>query len=122
MNPNIESEYDTDGTQLDDNTFEEIVNSKTVTMPDGEDELLSDLMEDITEAHRELNQYKNGALAMCGALDDAILEARSEDDENTAEALETVKQAGFGIYLRLKVGDEELFEGDGDYEDFLDKM
>jgi hypothetical protein len=105
---------------LEQEEFQNTVEEQTVTMPNGEEKLV-DLMDDITEGHEELTAYKEGALAMCGSLNRAKVQAQANGNKELAEALSVVNNAAFGLYLRLKEGDAELFgEQSGEYDDYFD--
>jgi hypothetical protein len=101
--------------------FGEIVEEAEIETPSGQVDSLEDVMNDITEAQKELNQYKSGSLALCAALNDEKVQARLDGDDELAEALSIIREAAFGVYLRVKRGDDELFgDRDGQYSDYFE--
>lgn len=74
----------------------------------GDDVPLSSLMMDIETAHKELDEYKNGAIVAQEALDEKIAQAAINDNDELKELLIDVKDAAFGVYLRVQYGDLEL--------------
>jgi len=74
----------------------------------GDDVPLAALMMDIETAHKELDEYKNGALVAEEAIDEKIAEATINEDEELKQLLIDVKEAAFGVYLRVQYGDMEL--------------
>ncbi|UBF19650.1 hypothetical protein HRTV-10_gp66 [Halorubrum tailed virus 10] len=96
-----------------------LMNETTVEIG-GEEERLSDLVGDIKTAHQELDAYKSGALKLSNALDERILMAKGEKDEQLIEILEGLKESSFGVYLRLQRGDLELLgERDGKHSGYF---
>ena len=96
-----------------------LMNETTVEIGGG-DETLADLVGDIKKAHQELDAYKSGALTLSNALDERILMAKGEDDEQLIEILEGMKESAFGVYLRLQRGDLELLgERDGKHSGYF---
>ncbi|AGM11040.1 hypothetical protein HCTV-8_gp63 [Haloarcula virus HCTV-8] len=96
-----------------------LMNETTVEIG-GEDERLSDLVGDIKKAHQELDAYKSGALKLSNALDERILMAKGDEDEQLIEILEGLKDSAFGVYLRLQRGDLELLgERDGKHSGYF---
>jgi hypothetical protein len=74
----------------------------------GDDVPLASLMQDIETAHKELDEYKNGSLVASEALDEKIAQATINGNEELKELLIDVKDAAFGVYLRVQYGDLEL--------------
>lgn len=74
----------------------------------GDDVPLAALMVDIETAHKELDEYKNGAIQASDALDEKIAEATINENEELKKHLIDVKDAAFGVYLRVQYGDMEL--------------
>ena len=96
-----------------------LMNETTVEIG-GENERLSDLVGDIKTAHQELDAYKSGALKLSNALDERILMAKGDEDEQLVEILEGLKESSFGVYLRLQRGDLELLgERDGKHSGYF---
>ncbi|AGM10816.1 hypothetical protein M192_gp063 [Halorubrum tailed phage 8] len=94
--------------------------SETTVEIGGEDESLADLVGDIKTAHQELDAYKSGALKLSNALDERILMAKGDEDEQLIEILEGLKESSFGVYLRLQRGDLELLgERDGKHSGYF---
>lgn len=107
----IESAEDSDPATFDniDNTdLEEISQNVRVDAPSGEMPLNAVMM-DLAVGHNELEQYKKGALSLQKAIDERLQEEQScNPDSKTCEVLEEVRDAAFGLYLRIQRGDEEL--------------
>ncbi|AAL54962.1 hypothetical protein HfxHF1_300 [Halophage HF1] len=96
-----------------------LMNETTVDIG-GEDETLADLVGDIKTAHQELDAYKSGALKLSNALDERIMMAKGDEDEQLIEILEGLKESSFGVYLRLQRGDLELLgERDGKHSGYF---
>lgn len=80
-----------------------------VTVEIADDEVpLPSLMKDIETAHKELDEYKNGSLVASEALDEKIAQATINENEELKNLLIDVKDAAFGVYLRVQYGDLEL--------------
>lgn len=84
-----------------------LIEGVTVELPDG-DTPLAAIMQDIETAHKELDEYKNGSLVVSDALDEKIAQATINENEELKELLIDVKDAAFGVYLRVQYGDLEL--------------
>lgn len=92
---------------------------RTITVAD-EKMTLAEAMHDIEVAHRELNQYRDGALVMVDSLNEAHAEAQMQGDCELADTISEMKRACFGIYLRLLRGEKELFgDRNGEYADYF---
>jgi hypothetical protein len=90
--------------------------SETVTHG-GHEATLSEYISDIQTAHKELDEYKSGSLALAQKLSEA---AKETDDEVLQAILSDMSDGAFGAYLRLHRGDLELLGGrDGKYSGFL---
>jgi hypothetical protein len=102
-------------------TTEELIENTTLSV--AEDELtLAELIKDIQVAHKELDEYKSGALVLNQALNERIQEAEKEDDEQLIEVLNTLQHSAFGVYLRVTRGDDELVgDREGDYEGYFEE-
>lgn len=74
----------------------------------GEETPLGVVMEDIEEAHKDLDEYKNGSLVLSKALDEKIAQATINGNTELKNLLIDVKEATFGVYLRVQYGDVEL--------------
>lgn len=78
---------------------------------------LGGIVSDIQTAHKELDEYKSGALSLSQTLSEA---AKETDDEVERAILADLSDGAFGVYLRLTRGDVELMGGrDGDYSGYL---
>lgn len=62
---------------------------------------LRDLMTDVVQGHYELDAYRRGALTYCDVLDDRILAAKNQGDEDLAELLSEVRDATFNLVERI---------------------
>lgn len=88
----------------------------------GDDIPLAALMKDIEVAHQELDEYKNGSLVASEALDEKIAQATINDNVELKNLLIDVKDAAFGVYLRVQYGDLELLgkrNEDAEYYDYF---
>ena len=74
----------------------------------GDETQLASLIKDVEVAHQELDEYKNGALVASDAVDEKIAQATINENDELKEILIDVKNAAFGVYLRVQYGDEEL--------------
>lgn len=74
----------------------------------GDDVPLAALMKDVEVAHKELDEYKNGAIVASEAIDEKIAQATINENEELKNLLIDVKDAAFGVYLRVQYGDMEL--------------
>jgi hypothetical protein len=101
----------------------EILDGTVVGMHDDESLMevpLTDLMEDLSVGHEELDKYKEGGLRASSAIDERIIEAEQRNDDDLVLILEAIKKKAFGLYLRLQRGDEELTgERDGEFSGFF---
>ena len=107
-----------DMVDVDENSerVEEILKNETVTVA-GNEITLGQMMGDIKNAHKELDEFKAGALSMSQALSEA---ADDVDDSVLNTVLTDLYEASFSVYLRLHRGDLELTgERDGEYSGYL---
>lgn len=84
-----------------------VIDGVTVNIA-GDETPLGSLMKDIEQAHKDLDDYKNGAMLASQALDEKIAEAALNDNDQLQQILKDVKDTTFGVYLRVQYGDEEL--------------
>jgi hypothetical protein len=106
-------------TKLSEAEVGEMMEETTVPI-EGDQPTLADLVKDIQVAHKELDDYKRGALTLNQALDERLQQAEQNDEQELIEVLETMKESAFGIYLRIHRGDLELTGGrDGEYKDYF---
>lgn len=78
---------------------------------------LGELVGDIQKAHEELDEYKQGSLALSQNLSEA---ANDTDDETLRAILSDMSDSAFYVYLRLNRGDKELVgDRDGEYSGHL---
>lgn len=104
------------GITVDQQEAEKFIESETVDYG-GESHTLDALIQDITTAHRELDEYKTGSLAMSQNLAEA---ADAAEDELQKAILEDMADTAFLLYLRLQRGDKELIgERSGQYSGYL---
>lgn len=86
----------------------------------GDERSLAALMQDLAIAHKDLDNYKSGALAVSTSLDERMVQAEMDGDDDTYAALRNLKKTAFGVYLRLQRGDQELTgERDGKYSGYF---
>lgn len=83
---------------------DELARKKAVVI-DGIQHPIEDLREDIETAHKELDEYKSGSLALSQNLEDA---AKAEGDEQLSELLMDMSEMAELAYLRVHRGDQEL--------------
>ena len=91
----------------------------------GDETQLASLIKDIEVAHQELDEYKNGSLVASDALDEKIAQATINGNDELKEILIDVKDAAFGVYLRVQYGDEELLGNrneDSQYHGYFEKQ
>jgi PAS domain S-box-containing protein len=103
-----------------DKELEEVVDNVRVEGPE-QDIPLAAIMLDVTEGHTDLEQYKLGAYSLYEAVDERLAEENEQNpDSTTAKVLEEVKDATYGLYLRVQRGDAEL-EGQrgGEYSGYF---
>lgn len=94
----------------------ELMQSESIEVG-GVEATLSELIGDIQKAHAEMDEYKQGSLALAQNLSEA---AKETDDETLRAILSDMSDGAFGVYLRLSRGDKELLgERDGEYSGFL---
>lgn len=115
---------DPDAISSDDEPISDVavdLENITIEHPGGEDISLADIVEDIIVAHQEIEQYKQGALVLNQAIEEAIIaEEIGEEDEHTLTLMRDVKQSAFGVYLRIKRGDMEVMGNrEGPYSGYL---
>lgn len=105
--------------ELADDEISEVLTSTEIDTPDGETATLAEVAADLVVAHEEIEAYKNGALAYCQYLDEAIIEHEVAENDEVVQILEELKRTAFGVYLRVKRGDAELLgERDGKYSGY----
>lgn len=105
-----------------DEEMSELLTNSTMVMPDGEEATIAEAAADIAEAHKEVEQYKQGALTLTQVLDERIIEAEQADDDELVAALENLKHAAYGVYVRVNRGDDEVFgDRDGNYSGYFDE-
>jgi hypothetical protein len=105
---------------ISEEQLREIIQSVRVDGPEAEIPLEA-IMLDVTEGHYDLEKYKNGAFTLYSAVDERLAEEEKHNpDSPTAQVLEEVKEAVYGLYLRVERGDKEL-QGDraGEYSDYF---
>lgn len=106
--------------ELADDETAEILTSTEIDTPDGETATLAEVAADLVVAHDEIESYKQGALAYCQYLDEAIVEHEVAGNDQVVQILRELKHTAFGVYLRVKRGDEELLgERDGKYSGYF---
>lgn len=117
--PNLmDAEIEVDG--LDDDTVAELTESVRIEGPEGEMPIKL-LMLDIVVGHKELEEYKESALAITQKLDERIQEAEAAGNDDLVTLLEEVKRSAYGMYLRLHRGDAELMgDRDGKYDGYFE--
>lgn len=81
----------------------------TVDTSDGETPV-GEVMVNLAEAHKDLEEYKNGALMMCAHLDEEILAARNQRNTELADRLKEVRHIAWLAYQRARLPDGELTE------------
>lgn len=107
-----------DGLSKDE--VQEIVTNTRLS--NGKDEMtLEAAMLDLAVAHKELEEYKKGAIALYQRLDERLHEAEAAENDDLAKVLEEVKKTAYGVYLRLHRGDAELLgEREGKFSGYFD--
>lgn len=108
-------------TELCPKEVERLIGNTEIEVPEADTTIpLSDLMTDVMSGHYELSAYQRGALTYCAALKEEIALAEERGDTEYVALLKVVFRSTFGLYLRVKRGDDELFEeDDGEYSDFF---
>lgn len=97
----------------------ELLEAVTVEIQ-GDERSLAALMQDLAIAHKELDSYKSGGLTVSTALDERMVQAEMDGDDDTYAMLQNIKRTSFGLYLRLQRGDQELTgERDGKYSGYF---
>ena len=116
--PKEPSELDFDN--ITDERLQDIVQNIRVDAPDGEMSLNA-IMLDLAVGHNELEQYKQGALSLHKAVDERLQEEEQLNPNSVeVDVLNEVKEAAFGLYLRIQRGDEELHGNrDGKYSGYF---
>ena len=105
---------------LSEAEISETLTSVEIDTPDGETATLAQVAADLVVAHEEIEAYKNGALAYSQYLDEAIIEHETLGNDEVVQILTELKRTAFGVYLRVKRGDEELLgERDGKYSGYF---
>lgn len=86
----------------------------------GDERSLAALMQDLAIAHKDLDNYKSGALKVSTAIDERMVQAEMDGDDTTYAMLRNLKRTAFGVYLRLQRGDQELTgDRDGKYSGYF---
>lgn len=118
--PNSSERVETDLFEnIDSDRLEELGKNIRIDSPEGEMPL-NLVMMDLIVGHNEVEQHKKGALALYSALDERLMEEQDKtDNKETVELLKEVKEAAFGLYLRIQRGDLELHgDRDGKYSGY----
>lgn len=103
----------------DDEEVRAILEDVEMDVPGGERATLADVTADLVVAHKELDGYKNGALTLSQFLDEAIIEQETLGNAAAVGILRDLKKTAFGVYLRVKRGDDELLgERDGKFSGY----
>jgi hypothetical protein len=99
---------------------EERIENTTIQVGENE-QSLGELIKDVQMAHKEIDEYKSGALVLNQALNERLTQAEKENDTQLIEVLETLQHSAFGIYLRVIRGDDELVGiRDGNYSGYFE--
>ncbi|UBF22317.1 hypothetical protein HRTV-11_gp60 [Halorubrum virus HRTV-11] len=107
--------------ELAEEEISEVLTSTEIDTPDGETATLAEVAADLVVGHEEIESYKNGALAYSQYLDEAIVEHEVAGNDDVVQILRELKRTAFGIYLRIKRGDDELLgDRDGKYSGYYD--
>ncbi|AGC34328.1 hypothetical protein M193_gp058 [Halorubrum tailed phage 7] len=107
--------------ELAEDEISEVLTSTEIDTPDGETATLAEVAADLVVGHEEIESYKNGALAYSQYLDEAIIEHEVAGNDDVVQILQELKRTAFGIYLRIKRGDDELLgDRDGKYSGYYD--
>lgn len=108
--------------ELAEDEISEVLTSTEIDTPDGETATLAEVAADLVVGHEEIESYKNGALAYSQYLDEAIIEHEVAGNDDVVQILQELKRTAFGIYLRIKRGDDELLgDRDGKYSGYYDE-
>jgi hypothetical protein len=78
-----------------------LIESETVNHASREMDV-TDIIHDLAVAQRELEQYRQGALALAASLDDKVLEAEAAGDVERADALRRLKRSAMDVYGRVE--------------------
>jgi len=78
-----------------------LIESETVRYG-GRETDVTDIIHDLAVAQRELEQYRKGALALAGHLDDKVLEAEVEGDFERAGALRRLRRSAMDVHRRVE--------------------
>ena len=78
-----------------------LIEAETVNHGSREMEV-TDIIQDLAVAHRELEQYRRGALALAASLDDKVLEAEAAGDGERADALRRLKRSAMDVYGQVE--------------------
>jgi len=106
--------------ELTDSEAAELLTEHEIEMPDGECDSLAQVATDIVVAHNEIEAYKTGALSISQSIDEAIIEHEDAGNDEVVDVLKELKSTAFGIYLRIKRGDEELMgDREGKYSGYF---
>lgn len=119
--PNPNPNEDLSLEELAEDEISEVLTSTEIDTPDGETATLAEVAADLVVGHEEIESYKNGALAYSQYLDEAIIEHEVAGNDDVVQILQELKRTAFGIYLRIKRGDDELLgDRDGKYSGYYD--
>ncbi|UBF22426.1 hypothetical protein HCTV-15_gp59 [Haloarcula virus HCTV-15] len=119
--PNPNPNEDLSLEELAEDEISEVLTSTEIDTPDGETATLAEVAADLVVGHEEIESYKNGALAYSQYLDEAIVEHEVAENDDIVQILQELKRTAFGIYLRIKRGDDELLgDRDGKYSGYYD--
>jgi PAS domain S-box-containing protein len=83
---------------------------------------LNEAIADIAVGHNEVENYKQGALAIRKGISDRLEKERvkNQPNETYCKVLQEAKKSAFGLYLRVQRGDQELTGNrDGEYSGYL---
>ena len=68
----------------------------------GEEMDVTNIVHDLAVAQRELEQYRRGALALAGHLEDRTIEAEAAGDAKRADAFRRLKHSAMDVYERVE--------------------
>ena len=78
-----------------------LIEAETVNHGSREMEV-TDIIQDLAVAQRELEQYRRGALALAASLDNEIFETKAAGDAERADALRRLKRSAMNVYGRIE--------------------
>jgi hypothetical protein len=95
---------------------EELLETETLSVG-GVESPLGEIVEDIQNAHAEIDQYKRGSLHLAKNLEEA---AEETEDDVHEQILRDMHEAAFAAYLRILRGDSEILgDREGEYSEYL---